>query len=53
MVEDLLGVEPQTDGQKELYEALLDEENEIVAAFGPTGTGKTLFCAAYGVKAVM
>ncbi len=53
MVEDLLGVEPQTDGQKELYEALLDEENEIVAVFGPTGTGKTLFCAAYGVKAVM
>ncbi len=50
---EILGVEPQTEGQERLVEALQDESNEIVASFGPTGTGKTLFCAAYGVQAVM
>ncbi|WP_457620178.1 PhoH family protein, partial [Methanopyrus sp.] len=52
-MEELMGVEPQTEGQERLVEALLNEDNEIVAVFGPTGTGKTLFCAAYGVQAVM
>ncbi|WP_148688904.1 PhoH family protein [Methanopyrus sp. SNP6] len=52
-MEELMSVEPQTEGQERLVEALLNEENEIVAVFGPTGTGKTLFCAAYGVQAVM
>ncbi len=32
---------------------LMDKEYEIVGVFGPTGTGKSLFCCAYGIHCVL
>ncbi len=45
-------IEPQSEGQKKLRDALKDEKYSIVGIFGPTGTGKSLFSLAYGIDAV-
>ena len=53
MSEKLLGkVEPKTEGQRRLLDALLSDRIKIVGVFGPTGTGKSLLSSAYGVDAV-
>ncbi|RLE77331.1 MAG: PhoH family protein [Thermoprotei archaeon] len=51
--EKLLGrIEPKTEGQRRLLDALLSDRIKIVGVFGPTGTGKSLLSSAYGVDAV-
>ncbi|MEN2999530.1 MAG: PhoH family protein [Acidilobaceae archaeon] len=44
-------LEPKTPGQRELKRALLSQK-DLVGAFGPTGTGKSLFAITYGLAAV-
>ncbi|MCX8165449.1 MAG: PhoH family protein [Acidilobaceae archaeon] len=44
-------LEPRTAGQRELKKALLSQK-DLVGAFGPTGTGKSLFALSYGLAAV-
>ncbi|GBF09510.1 conserved hypothetical protein [Aeropyrum pernix] len=42
-------LEPKSEGQRELKEALLSDV-DLVGVFGPTGTGKSLFSIVYGVS---
>ncbi|WP_369406432.1 PhoH family protein [Aeropyrum camini] len=44
-------LEPRSEGQKELKEALLSDV-DLVGVFGPTGTGKSLFSIIYGIAMV-
>ncbi|MCX8195666.1 MAG: PhoH family protein [Acidilobaceae archaeon] len=44
-------LEPRSPGQRELKKALLSSK-DLVGAFGPTGTGKSLFAISYGLAAV-
>ena len=46
-------IKPETEGQKQLVDALTDKDCEIVGTFGPTGTGKSLLTIAYGIDAVL
>ncbi len=46
-------IKPMSIGQERLLNALTDTRNEIVGAFGPTGTGKSLLSCAYGITAVL
>lgn len=48
----LEGIKPMSPGQKELLEALKSDDYEVVGAFGPTGTGKSLLSAAYSIDSV-
>ncbi len=53
MTEKFLGkIEPKTEGQKRLVEALLNDKITIVGVFGPSGTGKSLLSSAFGIDAV-
>ncbi len=45
-------IEPKSEGQRKLVEALTNESYQIVGIFGPTGSGKSLFSLAYGLDAV-
>ncbi len=50
---ELLGaIKPKTKGQAALLEALQDDKVEIVGAFGPSGTGKSLITIAYAIDAL-
>ena len=53
MAELLDHITPMSEGQRMLLEALKSDEYEIVGVFGPTGTGKSLLCALYGLDAVL
>ena len=54
MSEKFLGkIEPKTEGQKKLVEALLNDKITIVGVFGPSGTGKSLLSSAFGIDVVM
>lgn len=44
-------LEPKSEGQKELKEALTSDV-DLVGVFGPTGTGKSLFSIMYGISVV-
>lgn len=44
---------PLSSGQEELKRALEDKSFDIVGVFGPTGTGKSLFCLLYGIDSVL
>ncbi|NHW45154.1 MAG: KH domain-containing protein [Candidatus Verstraetearchaeota archaeon] len=46
-------IKPMSSGQEELLQALKNESYEVVGAFGPTGTGKSLFSVAYGIDSVI
>ncbi len=46
-------IKPMSIGQERLLNALMDDRNEIVGAFGPTGTGKSLLSCAYGISGVL
>ncbi len=46
-------IKPMSIGQERLLNALTDDRNEIVGAFGPTGTGKSLMSCAYGISSVL
>lgn len=46
-------IKPMSIGQERLLNALTDDRNEIVGAFGPTGTGKSLMSCAYGISMVL
>jgi phosphate starvation-inducible protein PhoH and related proteins len=43
---------PRNDAQRELVKELQNERNHIVFAMGPAGTGKTMLCTQYAVKAL-
>ncbi|UXD21462.1 PhoH [Ignicoccus pacificus DSM 13166] len=50
---ELLGsIKPKTRGQAALLEALQDDSIDIVGAFGPSGTGKSLITIAYAIDAL-
>lgn len=46
-------IKPMSIGQERLLNALKDSRNEIVGVFGPTGTGKSLISAVYGISSVL
>ncbi|MEM0317530.1 MAG: PhoH family protein [Candidatus Nezhaarchaeales archaeon] len=46
-------IKPMSPGQEELLQALKDDAYEVVGVFGPTGTGKSLLSASYGIDGVM
>nr|WP_048062639.1 PhoH family protein [Caldivirga maquilingensis] len=46
-------VKPLTMGQERLINVLKDDGNEVVGAFGPTGTGKSFITVIYGISAVL
>ncbi|NPA85181.1 MAG: PhoH family protein [Crenarchaeota archaeon] len=49
----LLGdIEPKSKGQEALVKALLDDEVDVVGAFGPSGTGKSLITIAYALDSL-
>jgi len=53
MTEKLLGsIEPKSKGQEALIKALMDDEVDVVGAFGPSGTGKSLITIAYAMDAL-
>lgn len=45
-------IQPMSEGQKKLIEALRDKSFEIIGVFGPTGTGKSFVTLAYGLQGV-
>ncbi|RLF13973.1 MAG: PhoH family protein [Thermoprotei archaeon] len=45
-------VKPLSEGQSRLLEALTSEDYEVVAVFGPTGTGKSLITVLYGLESL-
>ena len=50
----LLGaIEPKTKGQEALLRALKDDEIDVVGAFGPSGTGKSLMTIAYAMDSLL
>ncbi len=54
MTEKLLGkIEPKSKGQEALLRALQDDSVDVVGAFGPSGTGKSLITIAYAMDALM
>ncbi len=46
-------VKPLTTGQERLINVLKDDSNEVIGAFGPTGTGKSFITVIYGISAVL
>lgn len=46
-------IKPMSIGQERFLNALKDSRNEIVGAFGPTGTGKSLISCIYGISSVL
>ncbi len=46
-------IKPMSIGQERFLNALKDSRNEIVGVFGPTGTGKSLISAVYGISSVL
>ncbi len=50
----LLGaIEPKTKGQEALLRALRDDSVDVVGAFGPSGTGKSLITIAYAMDSLL
>lgn len=50
----LLGmIEPKTKAQEALVEALMDDKIDVVGAFGPSGTGKSLITIAYAIDSLL
>ncbi len=50
----LLGaIEPKTKGQEALLRALKDDNVDVVGAFGPSGTGKSLMTIAYAMDSLL
>ncbi len=45
-------IEPKSEGQRRLIEALTSEDKDLVGVFGPTGSGKSLISIVYGLSAV-
>ena len=45
-------IEPKSEGQKRLIEALTSEDKDLIGVFGPTGSGKSLISIVYGLSAV-
>ena len=45
-------IQPMSEGQKKLMDALRDRSIEIIGVFGPTGTGKSFLTLAYGLQGV-
>ncbi len=46
-------IKPMSIGQERFLNALKDSRNEVVGAFGPTGTGKSLISCVYGISSVL
>lgn len=46
-------IKPLTIGQERLMNLLSDDDNEIVGAFGPSGTGKSLLVLSYGLESIL
>jgi len=45
-------IKPLSEGQARVAEALASDDYEVVAIFGPTGTGKSLLTVLYGLEAL-